>query len=116
MNTINQRIKEIRTTLGLSQAKFSKAIAVSNGYIAGIELEKRTVNERLIKLICSTYDVRESWLKTGEGAMFTEHSNNRFEQASSTFMELKPAYQEFILKQMNGLLEIQKNESTNLND
>ena len=34
--SVNQRIKEIRQTLNLSQAKFAKALSMSNGYIAEI--------------------------------------------------------------------------------
>ncbi|MDO4317212.1 MAG: helix-turn-helix transcriptional regulator [Lachnospiraceae bacterium] len=57
----NQRIKELRLKMGLSQAKFAKAISISNGYIAGIELGNRNVNDRLIKLISSAFNVREEW-------------------------------------------------------
>ena len=66
----NQRIKQVRQALNLSQAKFAKAISISNGYIAGIELENRKVNDRIIKLICATFNVSENWLKNGEGDMF----------------------------------------------
>ena len=47
--SINQRVKQVRQALKLSQAKFAKALAISNGYIAGIELEHNSVNDRLIK-------------------------------------------------------------------
>lgn len=105
--TVNQRIKELRLKLGLSQAKFAKAISISNGYIAGLELGNRHVNERLIKLICITFNVREEWLKTGDGNMFNEEPSQLAELAYSTFKELKPEYQEYVLKQMDQLLEIQ---------
>lgn len=108
--TINQRIKELRAKLGLSQAKFAKAISISNGYIAGIELGNRNVNDRLIKLIVSAFNVREEWLKSGEGDVFNEQPNQLAELAYSTFKELKPEYQEYILKQIDQLLEIQHKE------
>ena len=116
MLTTNQRIKEVRLTLGLSQAKFAKAISISNGYIAGIELGNRNVNDRLIKLISVTFNVRENWLKTGEGNMFSEQPNQLLELASDAFKELKPAYQEYILKQIDQLLEIQQNENVEPNN
>ena len=65
--TLNQRIKYIREMLGLSQAKFAIAISISNGYIAGLELGKRKVNDRIIKLICSEFNVNERWLRYEEG-------------------------------------------------
>lgn len=108
--TINQRIKELRTKLGLSQAKFAKAISISNGYIAGIELGNRNVNDRIVKLIASAFGVREEWLKNGEGDMFNEQPNHLADLAYSTFCELKPEYQEYIIKQIDQLLEIQHKE------
>lgn len=108
--TANQRIKELRINLGLSQAKFAKAISISNGYIAGIELGNRNVNDRLIKLIASAFNVREEWIKSGEGDMFNEQPNQLAELAYSTFKELKPEYQAYVLKQIDQLLEIQHKE------
>ncbi|WPK10740.1 helix-turn-helix transcriptional regulator [Lysinibacillus louembei] len=103
----NQRVKEIRLALNLSQAKFATAIAISNGYIAGIELGNRKVNDRLIKLICSTFNVNENWLKNGEGDMFKNPADTKFEMAMNVFKELNPDYQEFVLKQIDELLKIQ---------
>ena len=60
--TINHRIKQVRKSLGLSQAKFAGAISISNGYIADIELGNRVVNDRIVKLICFTFNVSEDWL------------------------------------------------------
>ncbi len=109
--SINQRVKEIRQTLNLSQAKFAKELSISNSYIAGIELEHNNVNERLVKLICFTFHVDENWLKTGEGDMFSKQSSQLSELASTAFVELKPLYQEYILKQIDLLLEIQNKEN-----
>lgn len=107
--TTNQRIKQLRQELKLSQAKFAKAISISNGYIAGIELGNRNVNDRIIRLICLTFNVREEWLRSGEGRMFEEQPTSS-QLASSIFQELKPEYQEYILSQINQLLDIQSKE------
>ena len=56
--TINERIKQLRLDLGLSQARFAQDISVSAGYIASIELGNRRVNDRIIKLICTQYNIR----------------------------------------------------------
>ena len=113
--TRNQRVKEVRLALGLSQAKFAKAIAISNGYIAGIEVGNNKVNDRLIKLISLTFQVSEEWLKDGEGNMFQAPSDPLTlsplaEKALAKFKELKPEYQEYVLKQIDLLLEIQQKE------
>ena len=109
--TINQRVKQVRQSLNLSQAKFAKSLSMSNGYIAGIELERNNVNDRIVKLICFTFNVNENWLKTGIGEMFNSEDNQLTDLAVSTFKDLKPQYKEYILKQIEQLLEIQENES-----
>ena len=58
--SIHERIREIRQALGLSQAKFAKDIFIFSGYVAGLELGHRKVNDRLIKLICAQYNVNEA--------------------------------------------------------
>ena len=108
--SINQRVKQVRQTLNLSQAKFAKALSMSNGYIAGIELGHNNVNDRIVKLICFTFNVREAWLRTGEGTIFENEPDRFTELASATFRELKSVYQEYILKQMDQLLIIQNEE------
>ena len=105
--TINQRVKEVRQALGLSQAKFAKALSMSNGYIAGIELGHNRVNDRIIKLICFTFQVSEPWLKNGDGEMFCTEPNEAVKLATAAFNELKPVYQDYIVKQIDLLLEIQ---------
>lgn len=106
---INERVKEVRLSLGLSQAKFADKISISSSYIAGIELGNKKVNPRLIKLISTTYNVREQWLQTGEGEKFLDQSDMLLKALSTKFMLLTPAHQNFVLKQIDNLLEMQEN-------
>lgn len=108
--SINQRVKEVRLSLKMSQAKFAKALSMSNGYIAGIELGNNKVNDRIVKLMYFILNVNEDWLKTGEGPMFLEEPDPMMELATSTFKQLKPTYKEYVLKQIDLLLEIQNKE------
>lgn len=108
--SVNQRVKQVRQALNLSQAKFAQALSMSNGYIAGIELEHNRVNDRIIKLICFTFHVSEFWLRTGEGEMFSEASEPLAVQAFAAFQKLKPEYQKYILQQIDQLLAIQEKE------
>lgn len=109
MLTINERVKYVRQCLQLSQAQFAKALSMSNGYIAGIEINKNKVNDRIIKLICYTFNVNMEWLKNGTGDVFMPN-NNFLELASSSFKKLKPEYQQYIINQIDQLLEIQHSE------
>lgn len=105
--SVNQRIKLLRQELNMSQAKFAQGISISNGYIAGIELENRKVNDRIVKLVCSAYGVSEDWLKTGNGEMFENILNEKTDKAISLFKELNPEFQDYVLQQIDKLLELQ---------
>jgi transcriptional regulator with XRE-family HTH domain len=108
---INGRIKEIRTTLGLSQAKFSAIIALSSGYIPRIETGQIAVNERLIKLICSSFNVNESFLRYGESDMFlSEVPDDKFKNLVSMVKGLPPKYQDFLFGVLDMLLKMKNKE------
>ena len=67
---MNERIKEVRKALDLSQVKFGEAIGVSGPAVAKIESGINNPSESTIKLICATYNVDYRWLTTGQGEMF----------------------------------------------
>ncbi len=108
--TVNARIKEVRHALGLSQAKFAKKISISNGYIAGIELENRRVNDRIIKLVCSQFSVNEAWLREGVGEMFIGAPDARLEHIIRAFEGLQPEFQDYVLEQVDSLIELQQKQ------
>lgn len=64
---VNERIKLIRSEAGLSQAAFGKELGVSRDVINNLELGRVEPKDSMIKLICFTYHVNESWLRTGYG-------------------------------------------------
>jgi transcriptional regulator with XRE-family HTH domain len=105
--TTNRRIKLLREALEMTQVNFSRVLSLSSGYLAGVETEKRKVNGRIIKLICSSFGVNEQWLRTGEGGMFDEITDPVFMKLEGLFKELSPQYQKYIFKQIDLLLEIQ---------
>ena len=107
-NKINQRVKDLRRALNMTQVSFSQVIALSSGYLAGIETEKRRVNNRLIKLICSSFKVNEQWLRCGEGEMFTEGDNEQYIKLVGLFKELNSRYQDYIFKEIDLLLKMQE--------
>jgi len=105
---LNGRIKEVRSVLGLSQIKFSSITALSNGYIAGVERGRIPVNDRLIKLVCSSFNVSEAWLRHGEGDMFLEAMADdvRFNNLVNTVRALPPKYQDFLFKTLDMLVKL----------
>ena len=73
---MNERIKELRLKLGLSQDEFGRRLGVTRGAITNIELNKVEPKPLFIDLMCREFHVNESWLRTGEGEMFQPKSRN----------------------------------------
>lgn len=66
---MNQRIKEIRSATGLTQADFGAKLGVSQNYIWMLESGDRAPSDRIIRDICREFAINETWLRTGEGDM-----------------------------------------------
>ncbi|GHV19457.1 hypothetical protein FACS189494_01100 [Spirochaetia bacterium] len=108
---INNRIKKIRASLGLSQAKFSSVCALSSGYLARIETGHIVVNERLIKLVCSSFNVSEAFLRHGEGEMFLDDvPDDKFKNLINLVKALPPKYQDFLFKILDMLLRLKDDQ------
>ena len=73
---MHERIKELRKALGLTQQKFADGMGVKQNTIAQYESGRNTPIDAVITLICRTYSVNETWLRTGEGEMFQPKSRN----------------------------------------
>lgn len=67
---MNNRIKELRKSLGLNQTEFGEGINLSKSQIACYENGSRNVTDRSISDICKKYNVNEEWLRFGIGDMF----------------------------------------------
>lgn len=66
---MQDRIKELRKSLGLTQRDFGKRLGVQANTITSYESGVRTPNNSMILAICREFNVNESWLRTGEGEM-----------------------------------------------
>lgn len=67
---MNKRLRELRKSLKLTQQDFGSKIGLSNASIGNIENGIINLTDRNVSLICSTYNVNESWLRDGKGEMF----------------------------------------------
>lgn len=67
---LNERLKELRKTLKLTQQEFADRIHVSRGALAVYEIGRNEPIGAVVDLICREFDVNEHWLRTGEGEMF----------------------------------------------
>ena len=106
-NTINQRLKSLRKALNLYQGDFAKQIGLSQTSLSMIESGHNGLSDRNIKLICSTFNVNERWLRDGEGEMFAAPSPYARE-LEHILESLAPATQEYLLVVARELLNTQK--------
>jgi transcriptional regulator with XRE-family HTH domain len=111
MKTVYERIKEIRTTLGISQREFSKQIYIAQSFYGDIELGKKNLNDRIIQLISSQFNVNKDWIKTGEGEMFTAPPPDiRRERLIEIYNQLPEWLQDCLIEQSSLLLKKYKNQ------
>lgn len=72
---MNERIKQLRKALGLTQQEFGRRIGIKQNSVAQIEIGRNT-SEQTVFAICREFSVNETWLRTGEGEMFVQISRD----------------------------------------
>ncbi len=69
-NTIGNRIEILIEKLGLNKGEFAKKADISQSLISNIISGNNGPSRATVNLICNTYHVNKTWLRTGEGEMF----------------------------------------------
>lgn len=92
MSDIHERLKYIRTVLGLSQLDFSEKTKLSRSYISRCENGSLEINDRYISLVCTNLNVNEIWLRTGEGEPFFNATRAMQKTFASYFIEICAAF------------------------
>lgn len=69
---MENRIKQIRKELNLTQQEFADRVGVKRGGIANYEIGRNELSDAVISLICREFNINEIWLRTGNGEMFIE--------------------------------------------
>lgn len=72
---MDERIKQLRRELGVTQQAFADRLRISRNNIAGYEVGKSEPGDAVISLICREFNVNEIWLRTGVGEMFLQSSS-----------------------------------------
>lgn len=76
LNTnMENRFKILRTILGLSSVQIAEELGITQPTVSRIETGKTKLSTSITRLICLTYNVNETWLRTGEGEIFTSKQN-----------------------------------------
>lgn len=71
---MNERLKELRKTLNLTQQEFADKLKVPRNTIGGYEVGKSNPSDAAVNNICREFNVNENWLRYGEGDMFIKLS------------------------------------------
>ena len=99
---IKDRIKELRKAKGLTQFEFADRLKVSRSNIASYETGKNELSSAVISLICRTFSVSETWLRTGDGEMFSDTA--REEQIAAFMGDVLAAESEDFRKRFISML------------
>lgn len=80
MNVMHERLKQIREHKKMNQADFAKLLGIAQSSLAMMEVGKRAIQDRHIKMICSICNINEKWFRHGEGDMLLPTSLNSLGQ------------------------------------
>lgn len=84
--TQNERVKEIRKSLGLTLEKFGERVGVTKQTMSRIENGVNNLTEQMTKSICREFGVDYIYLTTGEGEMFVENDDDIMESIDRIMM------------------------------
>ena len=86
MSTINERFREAREHLKLSQDDFAGMANRTRSEIKNIEYNKTSPKEEVIKAVCSAHSIDRVWLETGVGEPF--HPKDKQEELKAVFADV----------------------------
>ena len=64
--------KDNKKKLELTQQEFADKLGIARNNIAGYETGKRSPSDAVVSLICAKFNVNEDWIRTGEGEIFEQ--------------------------------------------
>lgn len=119
--TINERVKQIRLVLNLTQKEMGQRLTLAQTYLSQIEKGDRDVTDKIFKIICLELNVREEYLRDGIEPMFNENEETIISEVAAQyhlgdldkaimkiFLELSPekreAFKEFAFSLVDTVL------------
>lgn len=127
--TINDRFKELRIALNLSQERFGEPLGLTKTSVSASENGLRVVSDRTVLLCHAVYKVNIHWMNTGEGQMFEDNGDDFISELAAKYQlnafqknlvravyEMPPAYQEMILSLAHQLVAESEAEEAESDD
>lgn len=93
MERVNERIRELRTELGLNQSEFGERIGVKKSVVSTMESGRTNLTVRNTDLICKEFNVSREWLLNGTGEMFLPESSDSLDALAEQY-DLTPLERE----------------------
>lgn len=90
---MNERIKSIRSALGLSQEAFGSRLGIKKAAVSRIESGAVNLTETNVILICERFNVSREWLLNGTGEMFLPESSDSLDALAEQY-DLTPLERE----------------------
>ena len=109
LKMFSNQIKELRIKKNLTQIQFGRKLGVSRDVICNFEYGRVEPKPVFIELLCNVFSVNSDWLLYGTGEMFSSEdiSSKKISEAIELFNTLNDDFQEFALKQISDLLDLQ---------
>ena len=106
---MNYRIKDVRIYFDLTQQEFANRLKTSRTNIAGYETGSRKPSDAAINNICREFNVNETWLRTGEGEMLIQISEEEelMQWAGRVLSKQNSDFQHRFVKMLMGLTDEQ---------
>lgn len=115
---VKERIKELRSFLGLTQQKFADRLGLKRQTIAAYEIGNIEPSDSTLLLICKEFNINEDWLRTGKKPMqkqmedklsayvseITDGDDELIKDFIITYMELDQSSKDALKKIMDGML------------
>ena len=87
MDTINDRVAQVITSLGLTKTAFAARLNITQPTVSQICSGRCGVSDRTVSDICEKFGINEVWLRTGVGEMKLPLSQN--EQLAKIFADVQ---------------------------
>ena len=121
---MNERVRELRKSLGLTLEKFGANLGVTKTTISRLENGDRNLTDQMFLSIVREYNVNPDWLRNGTGAMFLDvPDRNDFMTAAAglsddplvisflvEYAKLRPDERAVIKKYVDNILQRYKEE------
>ena len=74
--SVGERLQKARKALHVTQVEFGESLGITQSAISAVESGKVKLTDRLAQSIQCNYNINVEWLRTGEGEMLVEPSED----------------------------------------